>query len=265
MLRLVGSLCVTLAVLLYNFGEDAPVSGTTDDLIARIEAGERLSDTSLLKALRTPGCPVRLVSVLEGCRWVRGTRRVTALILRHPGCSLGFALDAVGRIGWAEMLAVARDPRAAPAVRRLAERRLLERVGEMSRGERTSLARRAPRSLFPVLIQDDCPRTIATLLDNSLFRETDALRLVNLTTRLDCVRVVLRHARWGRSLPVIDAVLRRRDLPLPVAVSIAVRLSDHQCAQLEGAPDTPPELRQALGRLRAHRTDRAARRPLTAR
>ena len=176
---------------------------------------------------------------------------------------MSFALDAIGRVGWADMLAVAQDPRAAPAVRRLAERRLLERVGEMSQGERTSLARRAPRSLFPVLIQDESTQTTAALLDNPRFGEMDALRLVSVNPRIDCVRVVLRHGKWGRRPAVVDAVVRRKDLPLPVAAGIAVTLSERQRTQLEQSPELPAELRQVLGRLREHRAERSAGRRVT--
>lgn len=229
------------------------------DLIAGIEAGERPPDATLLRALRASSCPDRLVSVLEGCQWVRGTRRVMALILRHPGCSVGFALDAVGRVAWVELLGVARDPRASPAVRRLAERRLLEQVGVMSQGERSALARRAPRSLFSLLIQEGAPRTISALLDNPQFGEADALRLVNLNQRIECVRVVLQHARWGQHPAVMDAVIRRHDLPLAIAMSIAVTFTERQFKQLEGTPETSEELRQALARLRNHRAHAGSR------
>ena len=239
------------------------MTGTTAAVLASLEAGGRPPDAVVLRALQAAGCPARLVSVLEGCRWVRGARRVMALMLRHPSCSMSFALDAIGRVGWADMLAVAQDPRAAPAVRRLAERRLLERVGEMSQGERTSLARRAPRSLFPVLIQDESTQTTAALLDNPRFGEMDALRLVSVNPRIDCVRVVLRHGKWGRRPAVVDAVVRRKDLPLPVAAGIAVTLSERQRTQLEQSPELPAELRQVLGRLREHRAERSAGRRVT--
>jgi len=239
------------------------VTWPTAAVLASLEAGVRPPDVVLRRALQSAGCPARLVSVLEGCRWVRGARRIMALMLRHPGCSLGFAVDAIGRVGWMEVLAVARDPRASPAVRRLAERRLLERVGEMSQGERTSLARRAPRSLFPALIQDVSTRTTAALLDNPLFGEMDALRLVSLNPWIDCVRVVLRHATWGRRPAVVDAAVRRKDLPLPVAAGIAVTLSERQRRQLEQSPDLPREFRQVLSQLREHRAARSDCRRVT--
>ncbi len=226
-------------------------------LIASLEAGERPPDAVLIRALRAASCPARLVSVLEGCRWVRGSRRVIALLLHHPSCSMAFALDAIGRVGWVEVLAVARDPRASPAIRRLAERRLLERVAEMSQGERTSLARRAPRSLFTVLIQDESVRTTAALLDNPFFGELDALRLVSQNPRIDCVRMVLRHTTWGRRPAVVEAAIRRKDLPLPVAAGLAVTLSERQQKQLEASPEVPVEFRRVLGRLRQHRAGAA--------
>ncbi len=230
------------------------------DLIGRLEGGERPPEGELLRALRSASCPERLVATLEGCRWVRGARRVMAIILRHPACSIAFAVDAVGRVGWSELLAVTRDPRAAPAVRRLAERRLLERVGEMSQGERVALARRAPRALFALLIVDETPRTIAALLDNPLFCEADAVRLINLNPHLQCVRVALGHARWGRLPAVVQAAVRLRKLPLALAASLAVTLSEPQLRQLEGSAETPAELRQALQRLRAHRQAMPAQR-----
>lgn len=229
---------------------------TITELMASLEAGGRPAESLLVRALREGGCPARLVAILENCQWVRAARRVMALMLRHPHCSLSFALDAIGRVGWVEVLAVARDPHAAPPIRRLAERRLSERVGEMSQGERTSLARRAPRSLFPVLMHDESTRTTAALLDNPLFGEADALRLVSSNLKIDCVRIVLRHASWGRRPAVVDAAMRRRDLPLPVAASLAVTLSERQREQLERSSDVPFQLRELLRQLREHTEER---------
>lgn len=235
------------------------MSQTPADLIGCLEKGERPTEGELLQTLRSACCPPRLVAVLEGCRWVRGARRVMAMMLRHPACSVSFAVDAVGRVGWVELLAVARDPRASPTVRRLAERRLCERVAEMSVGERVALARRAPRALFALLIVDETPRTIGALLDNPLFCEADAVRLVNLNPRLECVRVALGHSRWGRHPAVVHAALRLKNLPLALAASLAVTLSEPQRRQLEGSAETAPELREALHRLRTRRHAAGAR------
>lgn len=237
-----------------NWAPGAPV----EEVIVRLEAGERPPDALLIRHLRNPSCDAQLLAALQNCRWVRGARRILPLILRHPKCSLAFAVDVVGRVGWPDLLAVAREPRTSPVVRRLAVRRLLERVGEMTEGERVSLARRAPRALFGLLLVDEAPRIIAALLDNPQFGETDALRLIHVNPRPECLREVLRHPRWGRLPTLLTTAIRSKEIPLAWAISIAVTLSAKERERLEAAPEVSPALKEALRQLRLARAGPAA-------
>ena len=162
----------------YHCGVDCAHSPEAVQLLKLLEAGGEPEEGALARTLRRPSCPGELVERLSRCGWILGSPRLLKLVVRHPRCPRHFAWEAVARVGWNDLVEVARDPRTPPAVRAQCERKLIERVATLTLGERTALARVAPRSLIGVMIASEEPRCIAALLDNRLFTESDALRVL---------------------------------------------------------------------------------------
>ena len=170
---------------------------TQASVLACLDAGTEVPEGVLVRCLRSPGCPRELVERLTGCHWIRSRRRVVPLLVRHPGCPQGFAMDALPRLGWHDLLLVVRDPRTRPAIRRQGERKLVDRLKQLTIGERTALARHATRGVIAALLADEAPAIVQALLDNAQFTEQDAVRLLHATGSGECVAAVLRHPRLG--------------------------------------------------------------------
>ncbi len=210
-----------------------------------LDSGGEPSEGQLTKVLRRPSCPGLLVERLAGCPWLLSSRQALQLVVRHPRCPRHFAWDALPRLGWHDLLEIARDPRTAPAIRKQSERKLGERINGLTLGERTALARQAPKSVVSALLSDEEPLCIEALVSNPQFTETDALRLLNSNRNPECVMVVLRHGVWGRKLDVLRAAVRSDRVPLGVALGLLALLPDADVEALAASQDARSQLRAA--------------------
>jgi hypothetical protein len=214
-------------------------------LLRALERGEECPEGQIVRALRSPACPGRLPELLAHLQWVRESRRIPALMVRHPSCPKFFAMQALLHLGWHDLLLTARDPRTNPAIRRQAERRLTERLRDLSIGERTALARRAPRALIAALLADPAPGCVAALLMNPQFQEGDAVRLARSNRSAACILALLHHPRWGRSREVALAALSSPVVPLGVALGLAATLGDRELRNLARSAEASDTLRAA--------------------
>jgi len=224
---------------------------TAAGALAALNDGRELPEGELLRLLRSPQCPAALVERLAGCRWVLRLRRPLAAMLRHPACPRTFAWDALPRLGWNDLLAVSRDPRASPAVRKQAERRLVERLPKLSVGERVTIARTAPRGILAAVVKCAEERSLAALLDNPQLTEVDALRIMATCERPGCLVEVLHHRTWGVRSSVVRAALRNRALPLGVALGLAAALAPGELRALVESDDLSAELQGRVSELLA--------------
>jgi hypothetical protein len=218
-------------------------------VLALLDAGEEPGEGELIRLLRQASCPGILVERLAKCRWVVSSHRVLQLVVRHPRCPRAFAWDALPRLGWHDLLEVGRDPRTSPAIRKQAERKLVERIVNLTLGERTTLAKQATRGLLGVLLTDEQPLCVEALLSNPHFTETEALRLLNTNRNPECVLVLLRHPVWGRRPEVLRAAVRSRSIPLGVALGLLALLPEPEIVGLAGSAEVDGQLRDAANRL----------------
>ena len=219
---------------------------TQASVLACLDAGTEVPEGVLVRCLRSPGCPRELVERLTGCHWIRSRRRVVPLLVRHPGCPQGFAMDALPRLGWHDLLLVVRDPRTRPAIRRQGERKLVDRLKQLTIGERTALARHATRGVIAALLADEAPAIVQALLDNAQFTEQDAVRLLHATGSGECVAAVLRHPRWGAAPAVVGAAVRSPAAPLGLVLGLIATLPLARLEALCRSPEVSTAVRGPL-------------------
>jgi len=214
-----------------------------------LDSGGEPGEGELTRLLRRPSCPGVLVERLAKCSWVLTSRRVLQLVVRHPRCPRHFAWDALPRLGWHDLLKVGRDPRTSPAIRKQSERKLVERIVNLTLGERTALARLAPKGIVGALLTDKQPLCVEALLSNPQFTETAALRLLNSNRNPECVLALLRHPVWGRRPEVLRAAVRSNKVPLGVALGLLALLSETEIAGVAASAEIDGQLRDAASRL----------------
>jgi hypothetical protein len=218
-------------------------------LLDLLDAGGEPDEGQLARLLRRPSCPGEIVERLARGRWVLGSRRILQLVVRHPRCPRHFAWDALPRLAWHDLVEVSRDPRTPPAIRKQSERKLVERIVNLTLGERTALARQAPRGLIGILLTDEQPLCVEALLGNPQFTENEALRLLNSNRNPECVLTLLRHPVWGRRPDVLRAAVRSKSVPLGVALGLLAILPEPELKGLAGSAEVDSQLREAATRL----------------
>jgi hypothetical protein len=160
-----------------------------------LDGGERPPEQDLVRLLRAPACSPSLVERLAGCRWVLRERRVLPLVVRHPACPRAFALEGAGRLGWHDLLEVARDPRRLVGV----ASGLLDHSANGAR-QRIALARLATGGNLGLLLAPTC----GAFQRSGPGSSGDAVACFSSTSGR-CVLAVLRHPRWG----TVPLVVRR--------------------------------------------------------
>ena len=233
----------------YHSGVSAPTADKTVELIALLEAGGEPTEGDLLRALRRASCPGRLVELAVRCRTTQGSPRLLPLLLRHPACPRHFAWEVLPRLGWRDLLEVTRDPRTPPPVRRQSERKLLDRLKTLTLGERSALARLAPRTVIAALLAEDDPLCVEALLSNPQFTESEALRLLHASRNAACIVILLRHPNWGSRLEVLRAAARSDRVPLGVALGLVATLPGAELERLVASTEARARVREAAREL----------------
>ena len=125
------------------------------------------------------------------------------------------------------------EPRVDPTVRRAAERLLRQRLDGMSTGEKISLGRRSPRTVFAALLEDPDPRILRALLGNPRLLEHDAVKVASDgRSRPEVLSFLASHPVWGRRRSVREALVRHPRTPVPVALGLVSRFPRRELTRL---------------------------------
>ena len=217
-----------------------------------------LDEGQVLEILRNPYCTPEVAGILLERREILGSHVVRERLAGFQGTSFARAMGLMATLPWLSLVHLAQTPRTPPRVRRQAERKLLQRLPQMSLGETIALARLAHRPLLPSLIATDLPQVQLAVLDNPRLVENDVVQMVN-RAGLDreVVLGVLRHRQWGRSQAVRRRAVLHPVLPLPLALGVLVELGPSVLVEIAGTPGLRDEIREAATLLAARKAGNA--------
>lgn len=226
----------------------------SDELLALVRGGT-LDDFQILDVLRSPYCTAQIAELVASNRDHLGTQAIRERLAGFPGLSNAQAMNLLGSLPWAALIAVAQTPKTPALVRRQAERKLIFQVPTMSLGEKIAMARRAHRALFPALIAGCDDKILTALLDNPRLVENDLVVLINTgDPPVDFISVVARHQRWGKSHGIRKAIVECPKSPLPLALSVLVQLPKSDQKRIADRDNIPDRVRSAAAALWARST-----------
>ena len=184
---------------------DAPGAGLWSRASAR-ELLELLADRrqdltvgEARRVLRNPFTTSEVIEGLLGARRLLASYELRSAIARHRRTPEAAAMRFIVGLYWRDLLEITVDMRIAPAVRRVAEKYLVERSKRLTVGEKVTLARRATPEVVAHLRKDPSLRVIEALLENSRLTESALLPLVTSEETLPRVLdLVASNPRWGR-------------------------------------------------------------------
>jgi hypothetical protein len=198
----------------------------------------------LLLLLRNREAPAPLLQEIGRDRTWAGSHRVKRALALHPRTPMVLGRNLVRHLFWKDLVEVSVAPHVNPAVRRLAERYLKERLDAMASGERIALARRASRGLIGSLCASVEEPVLRALLGNPFLVEADAIAVASSDEAPRAVLAHLaEHPKWGMRRDVALALVRNGHTPIPAALRILHRLGRRELRELCREPGLPDIVR----------------------
>ncbi len=173
------------------------------------------------QVLLNPFVTPEVISELAAIRSLLTIYEVRSAIARHRRTPETLALRFVAGLFWRDLLEISVDLRISPAVRRVAEKYLVQRVGRLAVGERIALARRAGREILTHLRTDPSVHVFKALLENPRLTEEVLLPVAASSATLPRILDALgANPRWGRQYELRVALSRNPSTPLRVVFEI---------------------------------------------
>ncbi|MCD4750929.1 MAG: hypothetical protein K8R59_16265 [Thermoanaerobaculales bacterium] len=211
---------------------------------------ETILEGQATEILRNPYCTAEIAEMVAQTPGLLSSHRICALVCTVEGMPLSRVVDLMVILPWGPLMQLTQAPRTPPAVRRLAERRLLHRLPKMTLGEKIALARRAHRALFPHLIGAGDEEVFLALLDNPRLTEADLVSLLNTRPPTPgVVTALLRNSRWSCRRGIMVALARCPGAPLPLVLSALAQLPRRDLQELARDPRVSNQVREQVKRL----------------
>ena len=177
------------------------------------------------QVLLNPYVTPQAIEELVAIRRLLSAYEVRSAIARHHRTPQTAALRFVSGLFWRDLVDIAADLRIAPAVRRVAEKYLVRRLGRLAVGEKMAVARRATPAVLVELRHDPSAFVIKALLENPRLTEEAILPLAaSVKARPRILELVARNERWGPRYDVRVALSRNPQAPSGVLVEILPHL-----------------------------------------
>src|SRR3954462_3437094 len=150
------------------------------------------------------------------------TRSILVALVCHPRTPRFVSLPASRTLHTFELLNVALQPAVAADLKMAIEQSIIDRLENMSLGERISLAKRGSTRIAERLLRDPELNVIELALLNSHLTEACVVRTLMIDEEIDerFVQLVANHAKWSLRTDVRAALLRNPKTPMGVALTI---------------------------------------------
>ena len=196
------------------------------ELLALVqEHGRTFGIREVRQTLLNPFVSSVILEELLALRQLSTVYEIRVALCRHRRTPEVGAIRLVPGLRWRELMEVASDLRLSPALRRVAEKYLVQRMPRLSVGEKITLARRASPEVMVALRQDPSLGVVRALLENSRLTEALLQPLVaSDRTRPQILKLVADHLRWGRLYGVRKALATNPLTPFGILFEILPNL-----------------------------------------
>lgn len=198
----------------------------TPELLSLVN--EHLRDFSLKEVrqlLLNPYTTAEVIEELAVGRHLIAIYEVRRAVTRHHRTPEPVALRLIPGLYWRDLMEVSLDVKIRPAVRRVAEKYLIQRLGRLTVGEKTTLARRASPAVLTQLTQDPNPRVIEALLQSSRLTEEVLVHFAVHCGSPRLLELLARNPRWGLRYEIRFALAKNTASPFRVILDILPHLA----------------------------------------
>lgn len=172
------------------------------------------------QVLQNPHASAEVIEELLGARHLLSIYDVRRAIARHRRTPEPAAMRFIPGLFWHDLAEITLDVGLRPAVRRSAEKYLIQRLPRLSLGEKITLARRAVGEVVARLRRDPSPRVIEALLENPRLTVNLIAPLAATSDSPRILDVVAKSARWGQCYEVRSALAGNYSTPFRAVFAI---------------------------------------------
>lgn len=175
---------------------------------------------------------------------------VNRALVRCKFTPVGIAANLISLLRWLDLLNVLRQPYISGGLKSKIEKQIMDRFPRMAVGEKTVLAKQAPRGLIRQLRLQPDPRVIKALFTNYFFTLDDAAFLANYPRISQEILVELANcAKWTQHKRMRMDLLSNPKLPAGAITPLLRGLTSYDVRQILQKPGISPAVKQRLKRM----------------
>lgn len=171
-------------------------------------------------------------------------------LVAHRQTPQAHAVKFVHYLYWFDLLRLSTDVKVPAPVRRAIDNQLLNRVEQLSLGERIASARQCGAALIDHFLKDPHPQVFTALLINARVREEALVALANSSrATAEQLRMLSSDPKWSYRYAIRKAVILNPNTPRAAAASHLRYLSRVDLLRIHSNPSTSIYLRRCIERL----------------
>jgi len=191
------------------------------------------------------------------CQKIAQTQRLTGFysvrlhLVAHKQTPQAHAVKLIHYLYWADLVRLSVDVKVNAPVRRSIDTILVNRVGELTLGERIASAKRCSQALIKAFLFDQDPKVFEALLVNQRLREDDLVFLAGSDrATAEQLQALAADRRWSFRYPIRKALVMNPLTPRATAASLLRSLAARDLRMIHDHPRTSVYLRRCIERLR---------------
>lgn len=193
---------------------------TAKEVLLALARNPNLQEQDLLRLLERKDLPGEVVREIAAHKETARNYSVRLALTRHPKTPRLASLPLLKFLFLFDLVRVCQTPAVPADVKIAAEDNILKRMETIPRGEKITLARRAPGRVAAALMLTTDGELIRAALDNSFLTEAHLFRVLSLKNlRPVVVEAIAQHEKWSYRYHVRLALVRNPLTPLQRVLS----------------------------------------------
>ncbi len=232
---------------------------TAKEVLVAFARNPNLRESDILRLLERKDLPAEVIREIAAHQEGARNYAVKLALARHPKTPRLISLPILKFLYLFDLVRICQTPAVPTHVQVVAEEIILKKVESIPRGEKITLARRAPGRVAAALVTTDDRELIRAALENPFLSEAHLLRILALEDLpYAVVEVVAQHDKWSHRYHLRLALIRNPLTPLPRVLAFIpdMTVSDLRVVCLDRR--MPEQVRKYI---LAHCAERLAQKP----
>lgn len=203
-----------------------------------------LTEAHIIALLRNPYITPEIIRNICAMRQWTSKYNIKVALVHCPKTPFNISSEFVNYLFWRDLLNVAKNLKIDPRLRISAERLIIDRLQELSLGEKIALAKIASPQLIKALIKENDAKIIEELLKNPQIVEEDIIRIINIAKDANILASIYNNKKWCFRYNIKKALINNPTTPLHIAANLLKSLLRNDLIAITKQLNLSPSLRR---------------------